>query len=300
MPQKPALERSLRRVGRGVALRVATSDRLERAVLASPALRRPALRRAKRYVAGLDESDALATVTALQAVGLAASVDLFGESTDDASYAHAVSERYVALAATLANHPRSYVSLDCSHLDLDQDAAACGERVERIAASLGRDARLQVGAEQSARTDAILAIVHGAAQKGLPVMATVQANLRRSADDVEALATAHIPVRLVKGAYVESDRIAHRWGPPTDAAYLALAQRLAELGLDHSLATHDPALIEQLTRDRHHVAVEFLLGVRSQDARRIAAAGQQVRVYVPFGPRWFRYYARRAAESIRA
>jgi proline dehydrogenase len=79
-----------------------------------------------------------------------------------------------------------------------------------------------------------------------------------------------------------------------------LAERLAELGADHSLATHDPALLDRLTRDRHEATLEFLLGVRSEDARRLAAAGHQVRIYVPFGPRWFRYYARRAAESIRA
>lgn len=300
MPGKPALHRSVRRLARGAAVRVATSDRVERAVLASPALRRVALRRAKRYVAGLDERDALATVRALHSVGLAASVDLFGENTDDASYVDAVTERYVALAATLADHPRSYVSLDCSHLGLDQDPAGCGERVERIAASLRRGARLQLGAEQSARTDAILGIACAAARKGLPVMATVQANLRRSADDLEVLANARVPVRLVKGAYVEDERVAHAWGPPTDRAYIALAQRLAELGADHSLATHDPALLDQLTRDRHAAALEFLLGVCSEDARRLAAAGHQVRIYVPFGPRWFRYYARRVAESIRA
>jgi proline dehydrogenase len=300
MPAKPALKRSVRRLARGAAFRVGTSDRVERTVLASPALRRLAFCRAKRYVAGVDEGDAIATVRALQSVGLAASVDLFGENTDDASYADAVTKRYVALAATLADHPRSYVSLDCSHLGLDQDPARCGERVERIAASLRGDARLQLGAEQSARTDAILGIAYTAAQKGLPVMATVQANLRRSAEDVEALANARVPVRLVKGAYVEDDQVAHAWGPPTDGAYIALAQRLAELGADHSLATHDPALLDQLTRDRHEATLEFLLGVRSEDARRLAAAGHQVRIYVPFGPRWFRYYARRAAESIRA
>jgi proline dehydrogenase len=46
--------------------------------------------------------------------------------------------------------------------------------------------------------------------------------------------------------------------------------------------------------------IEFLLGVREDDARRLAQAGHRVRVYVPYGERWFRYYARRVAESIGA
>jgi proline dehydrogenase len=292
-------QRLLRRLGRGLAFRVATSDRVERAVLAVPALRRPAFRRAQRYVAGVDENDALATVRGLESVGLAASVDLFGENADDASYTDAVTQRYVVLAERLAEHPETYLSLDCSHLGLDQDPAACGARVERVAASLWTGARLQLGAEDSGRTDAILRIAYVAVEHGLPVMATVQANLRRSARDVEELVKARVPIRLVKGAYVEGEDVAYPWGPPTDEAYIALAQRLAELGADHSLATHDPAILRRLTRDRRGAVVECLLGVRFEDARRLADAGQKVRIYVPFGPRWFRYYARRAAESIR-
>ena len=42
---------------------------------------------------------------------------------------------------------------------------------------------------------------------------------------------------------------------------------------------------------------ELLLGVRPADALALAAAGRDVRVYVPFGEQWFRYFMRRRAES---
>jgi proline dehydrogenase len=131
-------------------------------------------------------------------------------------------------------------------------------------------------------------------------MVTVQANLRRSARDIEELAAGGIPVRLVKGAYVESPAIAHAWGPATDQAFLALASRLAELGAEHALATHDPAILARLLPARDRAWIEFLLGVRAEDARRLAREGHHVRIYVPYGRRWFRYYARRVAESIGA
>jgi proline dehydrogenase len=130
------------------------------------------------------------------------------------------------------------------------------------------------------------------------VMQTVQANLRRSPQDVEALVAAEIPIRLVKGAFVEPVEIALPWGAETDAAYVALAERLVALGAPHALATHDQAILERLLPQRPNTGVEHLLGVRPDDARRLAAGGRQVRVYVPYGERWFRYAARRAAESI--
>jgi proline dehydrogenase len=291
----------LRHVGRKATYRLATSDLLEQVAMASGFARHIAFRHARRYVAGLNADAALAVVRDLRESGLVASIDLFGEDVDDAATANGVVERYLSLAEALAGYPGTYLSLDCSHLGLDADVRACGQRVQQIAKRLPSGARLQLGAEQSWRTDAILSVAFAAAAGGAPVMQTVQANLRRSAADIEDLARAGVPIRLVKGAYVEPSSIAHAWGAETDAAYVALATRLAALEADHSLATHDQAILERLLPALDRVAgatVECLLGVRPADARRLAAAGWNVRVYVPYGERWFRYAARRAAESI--
>jgi proline dehydrogenase len=58
------------------------------------------------------------------------------------------------------------------------------------------------------------------ARAGAPVMATVQGNLRRSPADGQRLAKAGVPIRLIKGEYVEPPEIAHAWGEETDLAYL--------------------------------------------------------------------------------
>jgi proline dehydrogenase len=269
-------------------------------VLAIEPLRVFAFDHARRYVAGCDEGAAFATVHALELEGLSASVDLFGESVDDTADADHETNRYVVLASMVAAHPGTYLSLDCSHLGLDQDPIACGDRVEQIASALPTGSRLQLGAEESTRTDPILEIARVASGAGLPIMVTVQANLRRSPRDIEQLAELQIPIRLVKGAYAEAAHIAHRWGAETDAAYIALASRLANLGADHSLATHDPVTLAQLLSTRDHAMVEFLLGIRADQARRLVQRGHHVRIYVPYGDRWLRYYARRIAESIGA
>jgi proline dehydrogenase len=95
----------------------------------------------------------------------------------------------------------------------------------------------------------------------------------------------------VKGAYVERD--AHPWGAETDRAYAELAHRLADAGVDVALATHDERLHDVLP----HARAELLLGVRPELARRLAAQGRDVRIYVPYGSGWFRYFMRRRAEA---
>ena len=133
-------------------------------------------------------------------------------------------------------------------------------------------------------------------------MQTVQANLRRSPQDVESLAAARVPIRLVKGAYVE-DRGESRspWGAETDCRLRRAWQapgRARRRPLARDTRPGDPRAAAAAQNAIPGPAVECLLGVRPDDARRLAAEGRHVRIYVPYGERWFRYAARRAAESI--
>jgi proline dehydrogenase len=271
---------------------LATSGAFEGAVDRMPGGRTRAWRSARRYVAGEDEADAIAVARRLEAAGLGASVDLFGERIAAAA-APAVAERYVALCDTLAaaTGPRTWLSLDLSHIAFDAGL------LHAIAQAIPPGRRLQVGAEEAAVADRVLDLVLGAASEGLPVEATLQANLRRAPADAERLAAAGVPVRLVKGAYVEHSAQALAWGAPTDRAYAALARRLHIAGADVALATHDPLLRAQLLAEMPGARCELLLGIDPGGAARLAAAGHDVRVYVPFGRDWFRYFMRRRADA---
>ena len=277
---------------RRVLVALATSETLERAIAGVPGARERAWRSARRYVAGAETADAVAVAQQLAAVGLGASVDLFGERSAPAE-APAVARGYVELCAALAGATGegTWLSIDLSHIAFD---AALLDEIGR-AVPPGR--RLQVGAEEAGVTDRVLGLVLAAAGRGLPVEATLQANLRRSPGDADRLATAGVPVRLVKGAYPEAPDVALPWGPETDRAYAALARRLRIAGTDVALATHDPLLRATLLAEMPDARCEVLLGVDPAGASRLAAAGHDVRVYVPFGPEWFRYYMRRRAES---
>jgi proline dehydrogenase len=274
---------------------LATSERFERSVRAAPGGEQVAYRLASRYVAGGTAEDALAAARRLAAQGVLGSIDYFGENVTDPGEADRVADAYVALAARI--EAGMHLSIDLSHIAIDEPGDGPRRRLERIAAALPAGARIQVGAEQAARTDRILETVLAVARAGGPVAATVQANLRRTPADAHKLAEAGVPIRLVKGAYVETPALAHPWGDETDLAFIELAYALHGAGATVSLGTHDPVIREALLPALSGVGVEMLLGVRPHDLPALVAREVPVRVYVPYGDRWFRYAMRRVAES---
>ncbi len=195
--------------------------------------------------------------------GHGVSVDLFGERVRDPAAADRVAADYLELAGALPPPADVWLSVDLSHLALDADSVAVAERLAAIARALPAGRRVQVGAEEAAQTDAVLACVLDVAARGLAdrLGATVQANLVRAPADADALAEARVHVRLVKGAYVETTGV-HPYGEPTDVAFLRLGFRLARRGASWSMATHDARLREALLLAHGQMPVEQLLGVR--------------------------------------
>jgi proline dehydrogenase len=282
------------RLDRALLLRLATSERYERAVRSVGEAR--AWRAASRYVAGTGEDDALERAAELSRRGIGSSLDFFGEHVSDPEVARAVADRFEALARRIADLPeRVWLAIDLSHIGLDIDPALCRELLERIVAALPEGRRVQAGAEDATRTDRTLDMLLPLARAGAPLGATLQANLRRSDRDADRLAEAGLHIRLVKGAYVEPPDVARPYGEETDLAFVELAHRLA--GAPLALATHDRPLRAALLHAIPAAECELLLGVRNEDADALAADGRTVRLYVPYGDGWFRYWMRRVAES---
>ena len=286
-------------IDRAVLFRLATSERFERAFKRVPGGEPAAWRAASRYVSGRSREDALAVAGRLLDAGHGVSVDCFGEQVSDPAIADRVLDDYLELADRVSGLAAgAWLSLDLSHLAVAADTRAATERLAAIARALPAGRRLQVGAEEAALTDTILGCLLAVAGKGLAdrLGATVQANLRRSPADADALADAGVHVRLVKGAYVEGVG-AYPYGEATDVAFLQLGFRLAERGAAWSLATHDARLREALLLAHGTLCVEQLLGVRPEALAELRARGIPTRVYVPYGDDWLRYWLRRVAES---
>ncbi|TDC56679.1 proline dehydrogenase [Jiangella ureilytica] len=277
---------------------LATSTELESLVRAIPPAHDLALSQARRYVAGTTLDEALSTVRRLTGDGLAVSLDLFGEGAADEEALAATVDGYREAATALAGVGGDvYLEIVPSHLGLDFGLDVCRRHVEQLVEILPAGSRLEISAEEAARTPHIVDLTVALAEAGAPVLATVQANLRRSPGDVDRLLAAGVPVRLVKGAYLEPSEVAHRWGDETGVAFVKLAHRVHAGGTPPVLATHDRVLRESLLEALPGAGVEMLLGVREDDARELAGRGVPVRVYAPYGDSWFRYWMRRVAEA---
>jgi proline dehydrogenase len=131
----------------------------------------------------------------------------------------------------------------------------------------------------------------------------IQSYLRRSADDVERLIASGARVRLCKGAYKEPPSAAFPDKADVDANYVRLMQRLLEQGNYPGIATHDPKMIaatKQFARERAIAADRFefqmLYGIRRDLQVQLVQEGYRMRVYTPFGTRWYPYLMRRLAE----
>ncbi|AYY14985.1 proline dehydrogenase [Actinobacteria bacterium YIM 96077] len=285
-------------VSRRALYGLATSSRFESLVKATGYTEDLAYRAAKRYVAGRTLDETVETVRRLAESGFGVCLDLFGEGNDDEEGVRRVVAGYEEAAAALSGTGGDvYLEIVPSNLGLDLGVDVCRRHVERLVELLPTGSRLEVSAEESWRTPRIMDLTLALAGDGAPLVATVQANLKRSPADVERLLEAGVPVRLVKGAYLETSEVAHPWGEPTDTAYLHLAHQVHAGGAGLVLATHDPVIREALLAAVPSAAVEMLLGVREDDARALVTRGHTVRIYAPYGQSWFRYWMRRVAEA---
>ena len=251
--------------------------------------------------------DALRVTRELTAGGLHVSLDHLGEDTLDEATARAAVDAYRSLARRLAEEglaAQSEMSVKLSAVGqaLDESMALDNARLICDAARVAGTS-VTIDMEDHATTDSTLRLV-GVLRNDFPTTgAVLQASLRRTEDDCRVLGVPGSRVRLCKGAYQEPPSIA--WQRPEDirSAYVRCLESLITGGALPMTATHDPKLIDATGRlvgalggqgFRHQY--QMLCGMRPEEQQRLAAAGETVRVYVPFGVQWYGYLMRRMAE----
>ncbi|RUL94049.1 proline dehydrogenase family protein [Verrucosispora sp. FIM060022] len=291
---------------RQVILKTAASRRARRAIEATPLTRAVV----DRFVAGENVPSAVRASEGLNDAGCLATLDYLGEDTTDRAHAEHVTGQYVALLDGLADAGltgMAEVSIKLSALGqaLPREGEAVAlDNASRICAAAARaGTTVTVDMEDHTTTDSTLGIVAQLRRDFPETGAVIQAYLRRSEGDCRDLATAGSRVRLCKGAYREPASVAYQARAEVTQAYLRCAEILMGGPGYPMLATHDPELIVAGTRlaagrPGGVTGYEFqmLYGIRPAEQRRLAEAGHQVRVYVPFGEEWYGYLMRRLAE----
>jgi proline dehydrogenase len=263
---------------------------------------------ARRYIAGETVADALACVRSLHAEGITATVAVLGEDIAEASETDETVAEYLRLIDGLAAlDVGANVSIKLTSVGLDLSDELCHRQLAAVldhAAAHSMFVRIDM--EGSRTTDQTLAIwraLHADGRRDVGVV--LQAMLRRSASDARSLAGDDAPVRVCKGIYREPAAIAYQEADAVRASYIETVRVLLEGGSAVALATHDTRLCQEAWQlvdalsatDR--VEHQMLLGVREPLRAELRAAGRPVRVYVPYGARWYEYSLRRLQENPR-
>jgi proline dehydrogenase len=290
------------------------------------ASRRPGLRRAAeglpgtrrvvhRFVPGETTGSALDSVAALRMSGRYVSVDYLGEDVSNADDAHAAVQTYLDLIEKLGQHGDP-AGPGVRPLEVSVKLSALGQSLQHDGDKIARENAwaicdaagragvwVTVDAENHTTTDSTLSIVRDLRADFGWLGTVLQAYLRRTLGDCEEFAASGARIRLCKGAYDEPASVAYRDPAEVTESYLTCLRALMAGSGYPMVASHDPAIVDavpamvsQSGRGTGEFEYQMLYGIRDDEQRRLADAGNQVRVYVPFGTQWYGYFMRRLAE----
>jgi proline dehydrogenase len=266
-----------------------------------------AKRFASRFVAGETLDTALAAVRVLNGRGIAASLDLLGESVTNEREARVTRDAYLEILARIHEQRlNANVSLKLTGMGLDISEDLCVSLMHDVLARAQEYGTfVRVDMESSEYTDRTLHLFEHRLYPPFRnhVGIVLQSYLYRAFTDVEYAIQLGCRVRLCKGAYKEPASVAYPEKKDVDANYVKCMHALLRHGNFPGIATHDPAMIteaKRFARENDVAANRFefqmLYGVRRDLQERLVREGYGMRVYVPFGTQWYPYLMRRLAE----
>ena len=266
-----------------------------------------------RFVAGRTVESALAAAQPLLAQGYRLTFSYLGEDVRSADEAQAAVEEYSRLiaaigAAAMGSSTKIAVKPSLIGLQVDPENAErhlAGLVIEAAAHGIG----VELDMERSGAVSATLTLYRAVRAQHATLGVALQAYLRRSDADLEALLRDRIAnVRLVKGAYAEPAAVAFPSRRQIDRAFhrllrAALAPEALGQGGTVAVATHDTQIIAsaRTIADRRRGGadqweIQMLYGVRREVQQRLLREHYPLRIYLPYGERWYPYFVRRLAE----
>jgi proline dehydrogenase len=275
-----------------------------------PYMPKPFVQRiSRRYTAGNEASDAVRVARDLSRQGCLTTVGVLGEFAPTEQYTRERLGDYkqvVDAMEDLRDPDLDYhVTVKLTDLGLTLDEDLCRKNLEEILLyAKARGRCLEVDMEETPYVTATLDMALKMHECHGDTGAVVQAYLRRTLGDLGRLVEAGIPVRLVKGVYVEPMELAYQDYDVVRQNYVLLLEELLRGGVNTRIATHDEylvwhalRLIHQLGLDKDRYEFQMIMGVQERLRKILVEAGHPVRVTVLFGKDSYEYSLRRLKEN---
>lgn len=258
-----------------------------------------------KMIGGNNFNESLVYIKKLNEQGMTATVDHLGEFVGSSEVARERAEEVIHTIETIAReNVNAQVSLKMTSLGLDIDEKLVRENMTRILETAEKhQIMVTIDMEDETRCQKTLDIFKEFRLRYSNVSTVIQAYLYRSESDLDELNPLRPFLRLVKGAYKESPKVAFPDKSDVDQNYKTLIRKQLLSGNYTAIATHDDHMIayaKQLAKDNQIPASQFefqmLYGMRNATQQTLVKEGYNVRVYVPYGDDWYGYFMRRLAE----
>jgi proline dehydrogenase len=257
---------------------------------------------ASNFVAGETPAEAIDHSHRLNDKDVGAILNLLGEHYETPEPAAEDRDEYLDLIADIASDDLdACLSVKPSQIGLDVGEGTFAENARLIVEHADEhDVFVWFDMEDHTTTDVTLDVYEQLVTEFGDVGLCLQANLKRTREDLERLAPLGGKLRLVKGAYDEPAEISYKDKARVDEEY----RELLNYAFEHCTGTvavgsHDPEMIEHGI-ERHEetgtpVELQLLMGVR-EEAQFEHAEEYPVYQYVPYGSKWLSYFYRRLME----
>lgn len=260
----------------------------------------------RKYIAGESIESAVNLVKELNLKGIAATLDVLGESISTKD--EAISAKNAALQVlNIINREKLDANLSIKPtqmgLAIDQDFAYTMIK-ELVARAKELNNFVRIDMEDSPYTDATINLYKKLFEEYDNVGIVLQAYLKRTYNDTILLNKIGTNYRLCKGIYIEPATIAYKEKNAIRENYIKSLEAMLKNGNYVGIATHDKYLIdaaygmiEKMQIPKNKFEFQMLLGVREDLRDKINSDGYRIRIYVPFGKDWYRYSIRRLKEN---
>ncbi|KAF6246412.1 proline dehydrogenase [Nitrosopumilus sp. b3] len=260
---------------------------------------------AKQWIAGNTIDDALTSAKNAYQSGRHAIVNKLGEyHTSKKQITITVNEYQKIINSFRKWKIRGAVSVKPTQIGLSISQKECYRNFEKIILD-ARNAHVFVwlDMESSEHTDETIEIYNKFFSKYERLGIALQANLKRTEEDLIDLLRIGAKIRLVKGAYREKASISFKSKEDVDKNFVKLMKILFKKGNEFGIASHDGKIIkkaENLSK-KYPKKFEFqmLKGIRDELKPKLIKKKFVVSDYIPYGINWLPYSIRRIKERKR-
>ena len=258
---------------------------------------------ARSVVAGTNIPEVIKSIKELNAQGISCTVDNLGEFIFNEEEATAAKEQILkVIEAIHQNQANAHISIKPTQVGLDIDYTFCLNNIREIVekASLN-DMFVNLDMEDFKHLELTFQLLDDLSMEYNNIGTVIQAYFHKAMDYLEKYENYRL--RLVKGAYKESEEIAYQDKKDIDANFIKLIEWHLLNGKFTSIATHDHRIIDYVKEfvKSHNIPndqfeFQMLYGFRKELQQQLAWEGYNFCTYVPFGHDWYGYFMRRLAE----